>query len=247
MKPRILSIALLVTFLLLWQAYGSHSQTAAFFFSTPLRTIQTGVQMIGDGSLVSNSIVTASEAAAGFLLGNLFGAGFGVMLWYSELVARIARPYLVALGALPVFAIAPMTILWFGVGIKAKIALAFLSTVFLAAAQAFKGVQEVDPLLVQRFRIFGANRRVLFTRLLLPSAMVWIISSLRLTFSAALLGAFVGEFIASEQGIGHMIIRASGLYDTPRVLVGVIDMVAMALFSDFGISRLEQRLFRWRA
>jgi NitT/TauT family transport system permease protein len=247
MRPGMWSLMLLVVFLVAWQAFGSHSPGAAFFFSTPLKTVETGVQMIRDGSLAWNSTITATEAVSGFILGNLIGAGLGIMLWYSAVVAQVARPYLVALGALPVFAIAPMTILWFGVGIEAKIALAFLSTVFLAAAQAFKGVQEVDPQLLLRFRIFGANRRVLFTRLLLPSSLVWIVASLRLTFGAALLGAFVGEFIASEQGIGHMIVRASGLYDTPRVLVGVADMIAMALLSDLAISRLEKRLFKWRA
>ncbi len=208
--------------------------------------MSTGFEMLQDGSLVLNSLVTGSEALTGFLLGNLFGAMIGIGLWYSEAVARVARPYLVGLGALPVFAIAPMTILWFGVGIGAKIALAFLSTVFLAAAQAFKGAQEVDPLLLQRFRMFGASRQILFRRLLLPSAMVWIVASLRLTFGAALLGAFVGEFIASDRGIGHLIVRASGLYDTPRVLVGVAVMIAMALTSDLVIDRVEQRLFKWR-
>ena len=249
-----------------WQYVGGTSNSVAFFFATPLRVLTTAWSMIGadrellgealrSGGLPStsndglfwNSAVTAFEALAGFVVGNVLGASLGIGLWYTQTAARIARPYLVALGALPVFAIAPITILWFGIGIAAKVALATLATVFLAASQAFKGAEEVDPLLLRRFKVLGADRGVIFRRLLLPSALVWIVASLRLTIGASLLGAFIGEFIASEQGIGRVILRASGLYDTPRVLVGVFAMIAMALLLDALVGSVERRLFRWRA
>jgi len=251
--------------LLAWQYVGSTSSSTAFFFSTPTQVLSTAGSMLSadwalltdavangvapvapNDGLLWNSGVTGFEAISGFIIGNLVGTAIGIGLWYTRSVARVARPYLVALGALPVFAIAPMTILWFGIGIGAKVDLAILSTVFLAASQAFKGAEQVDPLLLRRFMVFGASRSAIFHRLLLPSALVWIIASLRLTIGAALLGAFVGEFIASEQGIGRIIIRASGLYDTPRVLVGVFAMIAIALALDGLVGLVERRLFGWR-
>jgi NitT/TauT family transport system permease protein len=229
-----------------WQLAGASSQSRAFFFSTPTEVLRVFIQVIKDGSLLEHTIITASEAMIGFILGNIIGAAVGMLLWYSELVARIAKPYIVILGALPVFAIGPMTVLWFGIGFGAKVALAFLATVFLAAGQAYKGAEQVDPLLLRRFRIFGASRWNTFGYLLFPSAAIWIIGSLRITTGAALLGAFIGEFIASEQGLGYMIIRASGIYDTPRVIVGVIVIVLLALMLDYLVDLLERRIFRWR-
>jgi NitT/TauT family transport system permease protein len=249
----------------IWQCAAGRADSVAFFFSTPVKVASTAWDMLGadyslaidvftgtplpplpyDG-ILWNSAITAFEAISGFVVGNSFGALLGIALAQSTTIARISRPYLIALGALPVFALAPITILWFGIGVGAKVALATLATVFLAAAQAFKGAEEVDPLLLQRFRVLGARHGVIFRNLLLPSALVWIVASLRLTISAALLGAFIGEFISSEQGIGRVIIRASGLYDTPRVLVGVIVMILLALVLDAVVGRLERRLFRWR-
>ena len=243
---RALVAAPLLLFLIAWQVIGSSSQSRAFFFSTPIQVLRTFIELIRDGSLFRHTMITAGEAISGFLLGNIIGAAIGISLWYFEALARITKPYLVALGALPVFAIAPMTVLWFGIGIGAKIALAFLATVFVAMSQAYKGAEQVDPLLLRRFRVFGASRVHTFRHLLLPSAAVWMIGSLRITIGAASLGAFVGEFIASERGLGYMIIRASGIYDTPRVLVGVITLVTLALSLDGCVDWLEKRILRWR-
>jgi NitT/TauT family transport system permease protein len=243
---------------------GTNSESFRFFFASPTLVIDAALRMLeadrqlltaffaGDmanaptSGLLWNTSITATHAVAGFVIGNLLGTALGVGLWYLPTIAMIARPYLVALGALPVFAIAPMTILWFGVGFGAKVALATLAVVFLAASQAFKGAEEVDPLLLRRMKIYGASNRHIFFRLLLPSSLVWIISSLRLTVGAALLGSFVGEFIASDQGIGRVIIRAGGLYDTPTVLVGVFSMVAIAVGLDKLIVKLESHLYRWK-
>jgi NitT/TauT family transport system permease protein len=233
-------------FLAVWQLVGASSRSRTFFFSTPKLVFHTLIEVIKDGSLLKHTSVTASEAMIGFVVGNVIGAAIGVLLWFSEWTAKIARPYIVVLGALPVFAIGPMTVLWFGIGFSAKVALAFLATVFLAAGQAYKGAEQVDPLLLRRFRIFGASRWNVFSYLLFPSASIWIIGSLRITIGAALLGAFIGEFIASEQGLGYMIIRASGIYDTPRVIVGVIVIVSLALILDYLVDVLEKKIFRWR-
>jgi NitT/TauT family transport system permease protein len=261
LASRVLVVVPLLVVLALWQYAGSTSHSAGFFFSTPLDVAGAAVTMLAkdadwirggavssipESGLLSNAAITSFEAVAGFLVGNVLGAGVGISLWYTRLGARIARPYLVALGALPVFAIAPMTILWFGIGIEAKIVLASLSTVFLAAAQAYKGAEQVDPLLLMRFRSFGAGRAAIFRRLLLPSALAWIIASLRLSIGAALMGAFIGEFIASQRGLGHLILKASGVYDTPTVLAGVATMIAIAMTLDVGVSVAERNLLGWR-
>jgi len=237
---RVLQLLPGIAFLAIWQVLGMRP-SVGFFFSTPLDVVRTIGSLIGSGELQRNLGVTAAETLGGFVLGNLVGSAFGIGLWYSETSAWIAKPYLTILGSVPVFALAPMTILWFGIGIGAKVALAFLGTVLVAAAQAHRGVRLADPLLVRRFRVFGASRAVIFRHLLLPSAALWIIGSLRLTIGSALLGAFVGEFIASDRGLGHLIVRASGLYDAATVIAGVITLALMALTLDAVIDMIESR------
>jgi NitT/TauT family transport system permease protein len=235
----------LAAFLVFWQMYCGASQQRAFYFATPVMVLETFWSDLVDGSLPTHLAVTGGEALAGFLLGNLVGAILGLSLWYFPPVANISKPYLVALGAVPVFALAPITILWFGVGMGAKVILAFLATVFVATAQAFRGAEQVDPLHLNRLRVYGATRRQIFDCLLLPSAAVWMLASLRLTIGSALLGAFIGEFIAADKGLGYMIVRAAGLFDTPRVLVGVFTIVAIALLVDRLIEAVERRALKW--
>ena len=234
-----------ILFLGFWQWLGSFPRYT-FFFSTPLHVAEALITLARSGDLFIDTSITATEAIAGFLLGNLVGSATGLCLSGSQTLGRVAAPYLTICGAVPIFALAPMTILWFGIGMTAKIALAFLGTVFIAAAQAFRGAQEADTLLRRRLLVFGASRIALFRHLLLPAVSTWVIGSLRLTIGSALLGAFVGEFIASERGLGHLILRASGLYDSATVLAGIFTLVVLALGLDTLVIALEKRLFRWR-
>jgi NitT/TauT family transport system permease protein len=238
-------LAPLVAFLAFWQWYCQQDSRRSFYYSTPERVAVTAWKDLTDGSLPRHTGVTLGEAMIGFVGGNLVGAVVGLALWYTPLVARVSKPYLVAVAAIPVFAIAPMTILWFGVGWAAKAILAFLATVFIAAAQAYRGAEQVDPLHLHRLRVFGAGRWRVFWRLLVPTALVWVIGSLRLTVGGAFLGAFIGEFIAAEVGLGYMITKAAGLYDTPRVLVGVIVIVLIAVATDRLIELAERRMLIW--
>tara|TARA_R110002049_G_scaffold124814_3_gene280370 strand:- start:17266 stop:18015 length:750 start_codon:yes stop_codon:yes gene_type:complete len=237
----------LILFLLAWQAYGGSSDERSFFYSTPQKVAEVFWDDLIHGDLLRNMAITGGEALGGFLIGNIVGAIIGISLWYSDVIARISKPYLAALGAFPVFAIAPMTILWFGISIWAKIVLAFLATVFLALGQAFRGVEQVDPRLLKRFQLLESSRWATFRYLLAPTALVWVFGSLRITIGSSLLGAFIGEFIASDCGLGYMIIRASGLYDTPRVIVGVLMIVLMATCLDLGVSRIEKHFLSWKS
>lgn len=239
------SLLPLAVFLAAWQAYGESSSERRFFYSTPVLVAKCLWADATSGLLLRHVAITTGEVLLGFLAGNLVGALVGMALWFYEPLARLSRPYMVALASFPVFAIAPMTILWFGISWWAKVALAFWATVFLAMSQAYKGAEQVDPLLRRRFQVFGADHWTIFLRLLLPSSVGWLIASLRLTIAAALLGAFVGEFISSQEGLGHFIVRASGLYDTSRVLVGVLSMVVLALAMDWLVSLLERRVTAW--
>ena len=227
--------------LLFWHQITIDSPQRRFFYSSPSMVLGDLRAGLADGSLMRHTGVTAGTAFVGFALGNIAGLICGMALWYSPFVARVSQPYLTVMGAFPVFSIAPMTILWWGTGITAKVMLAFIATFVLAAGQAYHGVAQTDSNLVARFRILGASRWATFRHLLLPGAMVWIARSLRLSIGASLLGVYVGELISSTSGLAHMIVRASGVYDTSRVIVGVVCFVVLALAFDAGVSWFVRR------
>ncbi|MDZ4835663.1 MAG: ABC transporter permease [Candidatus Melainabacteria bacterium] len=217
-----------------------------FIFSSPHQVWCAFIRLAGNGELFRNSCVTLVEALAGFTLGTTCGAAIGLSLWYSRLVSTVSKPYITALGSIPIFALAPMIIAWFGIGIVSKVALAFLSTVVVAIVQSYQGAMTVEPKFFRLMQVFGANRVQTFKTVVLPSSLIWVVNAMKLNIGLALLGAFIGEFISAEQGLGHMIVRASGLYDMATVIVGVITLAALALGLSWLIEQFERKLLPWR-
>jgi len=140
----------------------------------------------------------------------------------------------------------PILIFWFGTGFASKAVLAFLSTVVIAIVQAYTGASDVDPNLVRLMRVFRANRSQIFAKLIAPSAMIWVLAGVRINIGMALLGAFIGEFIASSRGLGHLIIVAEGLFNISQIWVGVFAILIVALFFQALANPLEKWARRWQ-
>jgi len=236
----------LLVFVIVWQVYTMTDPQRQFIFSSPHQVWCAFIRLAGNGELFRNSCVTLVEALAGFTLGTTCGAAIGLSLWYSRLVSTVSKPYITALGSIPIFALAPMIIAWFGIGIVSKVALAFLSTVVVAIVQSYQGAMTVEPKFFRLMQVFGANRVQTFKTVVLPSSLIWVVNAMKLNIGLALLGAFIGEFISAEQGLGHMIVRASGLYDMATVIVGVITLAALALGLSWLIEQFERKLLPWR-
>ena len=158
----------------------------------------------------------------------------------------VARPYLVALGSVPVFALGPVLIFWFGTGIWSKVVLGFLSTFVIALTQAYTGATEADPNLLRLTKAFGGTRSQAFSKIIVPSATIWVLSGIRLNIGMALLGAFIGEFISSRMGLGHLIIIAEGLYNVNQIWVGVIGIMSIAIFFHSCTLPIERWASRWK-
>lgn len=243
---RLLYFAPLVVLLAIWHLYTTGHPERQFIFSSPEKVWAALVHLIQTGELVSNTIVTVSEAILGFALGTTLGAIAGLSLWYSRTVAKIAQPYLTALAAVPIFSLAPMIICWFGIGMLSKVALAFLSTVVLAIVQSYQGAMTVESRYMRLMQVVGASRFQTFRIVVIPSALIWVINAMKLNIGLALLGAFIGEFISAENGLGYMIVKASGLYDMATVLVGVLALIAVSLLLTGIVEVTERKLLRWR-
>lgn len=169
----------------------------------------------------------------------------GLGLWYSKLAFVMARPYVIGLGSAPIFAFAPLLIIWFGTGMFSKVMVAALSTVFVALMQSYTGASEVSNDYLRLMRTFGATQGQTFRKVVAPSSIVWVLSAFRLNVGFAILGAFIGEFISSSSGLGHLILVASGLFDISLMLCGVVLLSGLAFVLYFLVGQLEPRLKRF--
>jgi|SRR6267143_2532823 len=241
---RIYQLVPIVLVLVIWELIVRQESQMIFFFGLPSRIAGYFYSKTLDGSLLTDLSVTMTEALTGFILGNLVGTLLGLGLWYSRTAFAISKPYIIALGSAPIFALSPILIIWFGTGIFSKIMIALLSTVFIALFQAYTGASEVSNDYLRLMKTFGATKTQTFRKVVAPSAVVWVISAFKINVGFALLGAFIGEFISSNRGLGHLILVASGLFDISLVLCGVLLLVVIALTLNFAITKIEPPLKR---
>jgi NitT/TauT family transport system permease protein len=231
----------------IWELAVYLDPSREFFLGSPSGVFKEFLEVaFVEKTLLRDALITSGEALAGFLLGTAIGTSCGLMLWSSQLLHRLAKPYLAALGAVPVFALGPVFIFWLGTGLASKVALAFLSTFAIAVQQAHSGAREADQQLQRVVQVFGGTRRQVFCKVIVPSAMIWVLAGVRLNVGMGLLGAVIGEFLSSRAGLGHMIIVAEGLYNVNRVWAGVITIAAIALLFHAAATPIEKRARQWK-
>jgi NitT/TauT family transport system permease protein len=239
-------LVLLAVLLGLWEYATSQSKQTAFLFGRPSAIAEFLVKMWQDGSLLRDTWVTGLETILGFLVGNVLGTVLGLSLWYSRFLSRVVQPFIVALGSIPIIALAPIVIIWFGTGLASKIAMSTLSVVIVALVTSYKGAMSVDPDQINLMRTLGASKRHIFHKLVVPASLTDIFAGLKLTVGFALIGAIVGEFMSSSEGLGHAIFKAGSLYIIPKVFAALVATIALALVLAWAVGRLEQLLTPWR-
>lgn len=239
---------LLIALIAVWEVGSRIGFIDPFFFSSPSQILQTAVVKWQSGQLWRDIQYTAASTLLGFVLGTSIGSVAGLLFWFNRKVALIAEPWLIVLNALPKLALAPVLVILIGIGFSSKVVLAFLMTVVVAAMSAYGGVQTVDPALETLMISLGAKRRQIFTQLVVPSAMPSIITGLRVNIALAMAGSIVGEFIASDRGLGRMIVYAGTIFDLPLVWVGVVVLSIVSVLMYAGVVLLEKLLMRrWTA
>ena len=213
-----------------------------YFWSRPSQILQTTWLQITQGTLIRDIIYTSASTLIGFVFGTLFGALLGLSFWWSKSYAGICEPYLIVLNALPKLALGPVLVILFGIGFFSKVVLAFLMTVITTALSAHSGVKSVDPQMETLMYSLGAKRRQVFSKVVVPWSLPWIVSCLRINIALALAGAIVGEFISSEEGVGRMIIYAGTILDINLVWVGVFVLSILSIVMYWGVVLLEKWL-----
>lgn len=238
-------LAILVVAVVLWEVLARAQILNTFFFGSP-SILWALFQERFVSSILPGAGITLAETIAGFVVGNIVGISIGLGLWYSRFLARVLDPFILAFGATPVLALAPLIIIWFGTGYPSKVALATLSCVVVALLQAYKGAMTVDNDLISLMRSFGATKSTIFRKIVMPSSYSWVVAALKLNIGFALIGAVIGEFISSQAGLGHIVLVAGANYNIPLVLLGIICLSLLALVMNLIVGRIETYLLRWQ-
>ncbi|HQT86127.1 MAG: ABC transporter permease [Acidiphilium sp. 37-64-53] len=233
--------------LALWQIAADRHLINGQLFGSPLGILASAHQGLTTGTLLYDSWVTLYETVAGLLLGSIAGTGCGLGLWFVPKIARPAEGVSIVLNSVPKIALGPLIVIWFGSGMSSKIWLAGISTFAVSMIAATASVRELDRDLLNLFRALGASRGKIFRKLILPSAVPWIFSALRMNIGFALIGAVVGEYIASQAGLGHEVFVAGSLFDLNTVWLGIIVLTLMASLLTLIVRLIEERFVTWKS
>jgi NitT/TauT family transport system permease protein len=239
-------IAVGVAALALWQTLVSVKVLDAFFVSRPTDIAQRITTWVATGSLWRHLATTLQESLLGLVIGSAIGISLGFSLARAPLLARVLDPYIKMLNAIPRVVLAPLFLLWFGLGIWSKVALAVTLVFFVMFFNTYQGVRDADRVLIDNARMLGATERQLVRHVLIPSALTWIFSSLQTSLGFAMVGAVVGEYLGATRGLGYVIAQAEGTFDTTGVFAGMTVLAIVVVIVSAGVTRLERWLLRWK-
>jgi NitT/TauT family transport system permease protein len=217
-----------------------------FFFSTPADVGARIWKLFSTGTIWKHLWITLTETALAFVIGAVAGVVFGFWFARKPLVAAIFEPYVKMANALPRVVLAPIFMLWLGLGIWSKVALGVTLVFFIVFFNVYQGVKEVSPAVLANARMLGMTERQLFRHVYWPSALSWVFSSLHTSVGFALVGAVVGEYLGAAAGLGYLIHEAEGVFDVAGVFAGMVILAAFVLFIDWIVTKVENRLLVWR-
>ena len=231
---------------LAWELAARFSGLPPFILPGPGKVWGRFLQALGDGSLLAHTAVTLGEVLAGLCLGVSAATLLGYLLAKSHRIERVLSPYLVASQAIPVVAIAPLLVIWFGPGLISKVFICALIVFFPVLINTVVGVRSVPDDLRDLMRSLQATRWQTLRLLELPAALPILLGGLRIGATLSVIGAVVGELAGSDRGLGFLISVGKGLFDTALVFVAIFTLVAMALSLYGGVMLMERRLLSWQ-
>lgn len=242
---RMAQLGLLGVTLLAWQ-FASGTVVDRLFISDPVSVAERLYKWTADGSIFLHTWITLYEAVAGFVIGSLVGITLGIWLGISVFTSRLLNPFILAFYALPKIALAPLFLLWFGLGTEAKVVFAAAVVFFLSFYNTFTGVRAVDRDLVDTVRLMRAGFFQVLLKVIIPSAGSWIFAGLQISVPYALIGAIVGEILAANAGLGYLLQRSGAAFDTTGIFAALTVTAVLAVVINQIVDRAQSRLESWR-
>jgi NitT/TauT family transport system permease protein len=232
--------------LALWEGLGRAGWIDPFYLPAPSTIAVTLYQVFADGSIWPHLIATLTAALVGLGLGMMIGALLGFAAALVRPLADLLEPIMILLNAIPRVILAPLFIIWFGIGLGSKIAVSLVLVTVLIFFAVYSGIREVDVRLVERIRTLGGGRGTLLREVYIPSVTSWIMGNLKVAVGFAFTGAVVGEFVASSRGLGYLLSFAQSTYNSAMTMALIVLIMGFVLVL-FGLAgRLERWLLAWR-
>ncbi|MGB4136968.1 MAG: ABC transporter permease [Microbacterium sp.] len=234
-----------VVIIAIWQIYVAVAQVPVYLLPAPGAVWQATVDMAREGLLWSNLLYTIRNIVVGFVGGVIIGTTLGYLLWASRWAREIAAPYIVVLQAAPKIAVAPLLVLWFGLGMESQLALILMLSFFPMMVAMRLGLDSISDDVATLGRLLNMGKWRYFTTVQIPGSMPELISGAKIAIIDAMTGAFLAEYITARVGLGYLMVLGNSSYKTPMLIAAVLLTVAAGL-AGFGlISLLEKRLLRW--
>lgn len=224
---RTVQISVVIILLALWEILADIGVIDSFIMSQPSRMVKTLLHLSENG-LLTHLGVTCAETLVGFLLGTMLGVGLAVLLWWSKTLSCICEPFLVVLNALPKIALGPVFIVWVGAGVQAIIVMALAISLIVTVLEMLNGFLSTDEETIMMVRTFGADRRQVFTKVVMPSNLHTLFHSMKVNIGLSLVGVIAGEFLVSKAGLGYLIVYGGQVFKLDLVMTSVVILAVVA-------------------
>ncbi len=241
---RLSQFIIIILFIVIWQVLANKNLINTFIFSSPKKVIDTIVNLHQTNNLYQHIWITVYETLISFLLGTGIGIVIATIMWWNKFIAKVIDPYLTVLNSLPKVALGPIIIIWSGAGIKSIILMALLISTIITIINVYQGFSDTDVNKIKLMKSFNANKRQIYTKLILPANYNNIISTLKINISMSLIGVIMGEFLVSKSGLGYLIMYGSQVFNLNLVIAGIVILCIIAAIMYYLILYIEKRFKR---
>jgi NitT/TauT family transport system permease protein len=236
----------LAVLLIVWQAAANAGWLNPLYMPSPLKIWAALVQLFGAGTIWPHLAATFAAALGGLAIGVVVGVILGAAAAILPVIAELLEPVMILLNAVPRVVLAPLFVIWLGIGLASKVALSFMLVAVLIFFTVYTGIRQVDRKLVERVITLGGGRGTLLREVYMPSVTAWVLGNLKVAVGFAFTGAVVGEFVAATKGLGYLLSFAQSTYNAALMLALVLVIMVFVLLIFIASEWLEKRLTRWR-
>lgn len=237
-------VLLFIIFIITWQILADYNIINTFITSSPKDILFTIINLHNTNNLYTHIGITIYETIISFSLGILIGLIIATILWWNDFLHKITEPYLTVLNSLPKVALGPVIIIWAGASIKSIILMALLISAIISIINIYQGFISVDQNKIKLMKSFHAKKFQIYWKLILPSSIKNIISTLKINISMSLIGVIMGELLVSKEGLGYLITYGSQVFNLHLVMTGVVVLGLVSALMYYGIVFIEYLLLK---
>lgn len=241
---KLTQILILIVFLIVWQLLSDYKIINPFIFSSPIKVIETVINLHTTGDLYNHILITVWETLISFVLGTLLGILIASIMWWNKFFAKVIDPYLTVLNSLPKVALGPILIIWVGAGMQSIVVMALLISTIITIINVYQGCINIDPIKIKLMQTFKATKSQIYFKLILPGTISNIISCFKVNISMSLIGVIMGEFLVSKEGIGYLIMYGSQVFNLDLVITGTIILCIVAAIMYSLVLYIEKKLIK---